>query len=392
MKVFMSALCFDQGKSGIAEYIRRVAEAISKRNSVVVSVLDRDVAAFGAVAENVQLVKVPNWFAHPLINIIWHLFLFPIYVVWFGCDAGILPAANRRLTLWKTRPILGIVHDLSQFHVAKKYDYFRMLYVKTILPFMVSLLDYKVCISQTTKRDVIKFWGLAENEISVFYNGYDRKRYSVSVDERQSDHCNLSTKAVLEKYGIHRPYLVYVARLEHPGKNHVNLIAAFERLFDAHASALDLDLVLVGGDWLGVEAITERIDRAAHKDQIKRIGYVPIEDLPALYKGAALMIMPSFYEGFGIPLIEAMACGTATCSSNTPALMEVAAGASLHFDPNQPEDIAEKISVLLSGTALRNALIKAGLARASHFDWNTLATDLVELLGSKPAFLYKTIY
>lgn len=373
MKIFMSAMCFDNGKSGIAEYTRALVENLSEDHEVVVAILRKDITSFGITSKNVRFVVVPSIFSFVLLNLIWHLLLFPIYCVFYKCDNAILPAANRRLSLWRTVPVVGIIHDLSQYHVSGKYDLLRMTYVKGLLPCLLGALTHKVCISETTKSDVVKYWGVRPEELNVLYNGYDKDQFNLSEVDPDD--------FFLRKYELKSPYLIYVSRIEAPGKNHVNLISAFEKIVSDFGAGLDL--VLVASDWLGADCVKKRIESSPFKSRIKMLGFVPSEALPSLYKGAELMVFPSYYEGFGMPLIEAMGCGVATCCSSAAALVETAGGATLHFDPDDVNDMAVQIMCLLSSERLRSVIIRAGLTRTDAFDWKQLSRGIENLLNSQ---------
>ncbi len=144
----------------------------------------------------------------------------------------------------------------------------------------------------------------------------------------------------MERLGQRHPYFIYLARLEHPGKNHVRLIQAFEQ-FCARNPGLTHELLLGGADWHGAEVIHQRVAASALKGRIREIGFVPKTDLPHWYAGATAMVYPSLFEGFGLPPIEAMACGCPVISSAAGSLGEVVGDAARIIDPLEPETIAK---------------------------------------------------
>jgi len=366
MDIFISGLVYDNGKSGISEYINSLVLSLLKHDTVTITLLKNDAQRFPVKHENLRIQTISDCFSNPLLNILWHIFLLPILVFKSTCDFLILPAVNRRMLLWSPKPVLGIAHDLSQYAVSEKYDIFRIFYVKTILPMLLHSLTWVVAISQNTKKDLVKYWGLNAHEISVSYNGYDRSLYQSNAPDNLDD--------ILDLYSLNKGYLFYVSRIEHPGKNHIKLIEAFEAL--PNTLTANSQLVFAGGDWNRADEVKKYIQSSPKSDKIKLLGYVPIDHLPALYHGAKASVFPSLYEGFGIPLIEAMACGTPTICSNNSALGEVAASAALTFNPESAQDIRRQLEQILSNKQIRTELSKKGLARCLSFDWNKLVAHI----------------
>ena len=178
--------------------------------------------------------------------------------------------------------------------------------------------------------------------------------------------------------GLPRDFLLYIARLEHPGKNHVRLLEAFAELQGlAHRP---YNLVLVGGRWNGAEVIEAKVKELGMEKQVIFPGFVPDETLPLLYAAADLLVFPSLYEGFGIPLLEAMASGTPVCASNISSIPEVVGDAGLLFDPMEPTAIAVAMHRLLEDQVLRDRFIARGLARAKNFTWDRSAAMVVEAM------------
>ena len=136
---------------------------------------------------------------------------------------------------------------------------------------------------------------------------------------------------------------------------------------------LDEKLIFTGIKKQSHSAVAKEIERLGLKDDIIHIGYLPYEDLPLLYNAASLLVFPSLFEGFGMPVVEAMGVGLPVACSNTTSLPEVAGGAAILFDPEDPEDIAEKVAALLNDEALKKTLVQKGLARASMFTWEQTA-------------------
>jgi glycosyltransferase involved in cell wall biosynthesis len=245
-----------------------------------------------------------------------------------------------------------------------------MIYVMRLLPRLMRRLDRVLAISQSTRRDLENFAGVTPERISVVYNGVCGDRFH----PRDKNTCQEDLAARL---GIPSPFVLYISRLEHPGKNHVRLIEAFASL--KRRSELPHKLVLAGSRWSGAEAIDAAVEQAGLQGQIHFTGFVDDADLPFLYCAADLFVFPSLYEGFGIPLVEAMLSGTPVCASDRASIPEVVGDAALLFDPEQPQQMAVSMERLLTDRALRDELVARGLRQGRLFDWDESATGVLRL-------------
>jgi glycosyltransferase involved in cell wall biosynthesis len=282
-----------------------------------------------------------------------------------------MPAGNRRLAWSYGVPSVGTVHDFSQLHVPQKYDAARMFYIMRVLPGMMRRLTRVISVSESTRRDLESFARIPGESIRVIYNGADLKRFA----PRSRAEARAGLPAGLN---IPERYVLYIARLEHPGKNHVRLLEAFAAL--KRTTDLPHKLVLVGGRWNGAEVIEARVKELNLGNEVVFPGFLPNEAIPALYAAADAFAFPSLFEGFGIPVLEAMASGTPVCAANASSLPEVVGDAGLLFDPKDVTAMADCLARLLTDKALRERLIAAGIERAARFTWDEAAeATLAEL-------------
>jgi glycosyltransferase involved in cell wall biosynthesis len=288
----------------------------------------------------------------------------------YRCDCVFLPAGNRRLAWWYGVPSIGTVHDLSQLHVKAKYDPFRMFYCKKILPFLIRRLDRVIAVSGATRLDLEQYAGVNHELIEVVYNGADLERF------KPHDKA-LASQIVRQKYGINTPYILYTARLEHPGKNHVRLLEAFANL--KREEKIPHQLILAGSPWFGAEAIYAAARDLGISEYVIFAGFVPDEELPDLYAGADLFAFPSLFEGFGIPLLEAMASGTPVCASNVASIPEVVQDAGMLFDPTKTREIQYAIARLIDDVELRKNLVNLGLQQSQRFSWDDSAKQVWDI-------------
>jgi glycosyltransferase involved in cell wall biosynthesis len=373
MRIGISAFAGDSGKSGISQYMKNIFNRLpelSGEDEFVLFMSESDREYFEVSHPSVQSVILPDWIGKPVVNIVWHLVCLPAMLARYTCDCVYLPAGNRRLSWWYGVPSVGTVHDLSQLHVQGKYDPLRMFYVNKVLPFLMRRLKRVIAVSHSTRRDLEQYADIDPKRISVIYNGANLDRFSPGRDKRAS-------QAARDKYGTQAPYILYTARLEHPGKNHVRLLEAFARL--KIDQQIPHHLVLAGSPWNGSEAIYSAAQDLGISSHVSFPGFVPDSDLPGLYAGADLFVFPSLFEGFGIPLLEAMASGVPICASDVASIPEVVQDAGLLFDPTQPGDIQKSIEKLTSDASLRDQLIRRGLEQSRRFSWDDSAQQVLEV-------------
>jgi glycosyltransferase involved in cell wall biosynthesis len=185
---------------------------------------------------------------------------------------------------------------------------------------------------------------------------------------------------MLPRYGINRPYILHVGNME-PRKNVVRLVKAYGALLKRRRQ-LDLQLLLCGGQNWGCKELNRMLHEPGLQGCVILAGMVPNCDLPLLYRGAAGFAMPSLYEGFGLPVLEAMASGIPVMSSNRSSLPEVAGDAALYFDPESVEDMSLAMERLVTDAALRQQLVARGNERVKQFSWEACARATLTALSS----------
>lgn len=367
----------DGGKSGISRYIISLLAEFDKQlgndRASIIAYKDEQSVFLPAGSRRLSPIGFDSGFRSPVRNILWHQVSLPGLCRKQSFDVMFLPAANRRTPLRLPCPMIGTVHDFSSIHVEAKYDPARMFYIRKVLPFLVRRLDHVLTVSESSRRDIIEFAGVSPERVTVTPLAADHTVYYPG-DKAEA------RRLVLEKYQIASPYVLYTSRLEHPGKNHVRLIEAFDEL--KTREKFPHQLVLAGSDWSGSDAVREAAARARNSDSIIFPGFVAGGDLPALYRGADVFVFPSLYEGFGLPILEAMACGTATACSNISSMPEVAGEAAPTFDPRSVESIAAVLGRLLSDEQWRNECANRGVARAREFSWERTARSTLDVLRS----------
>ncbi len=294
-------------------------------------------------------------------------------VVWVGQLArvgfdrllphGALFHATEHLLLpLRSVPTVLTVHDLIFRHLPQHHKPLNRWYLNLTLPLFCRRATHIIAISECTRRDLMAAYDVTPGKITVIHEAADPRFRPQPSDP---------VTAVRERYGLPPKYLLFVGTIE-PRKNLTRLLHAFEALHDEQMTEA---LVVVGRrGWLCGDFFAE-LERSPVRDAVLLPGFVPDEDLPAVYAGAQALVFPSLYEGFGLPALEAMACGTPVACSNTASLPEVAGDAALYFDPGDEGSIIEALRPLLSDADLRRDLVDRGLQQAARFSWERAAAE-----------------
>jgi len=228
--------------------------------------------------------------------------------------------------------------------------------------------DHIIADSQSTRRDIISFLGVAESKITVIYAAASSKYRPI-----QDEH---SLKQIRDKYGLDRPFMLFVSTIE-PRKNLPALLRAYRQLLDHYK--LEVRLVVAGQrGWFSGEvfALTQTLKL---NEDVLFLGHVPTNDLLLLYNAARVLVHPSFYEGFGLPPLEAMSCGTPTVVANVSSLPEVVGDASLLVAPEDVQGWTVAMWRVLTDESLRSELADKGLKRAQLFSWEKAAQETLKL-------------
>ena len=265
-----------------------------------------------------------------------------------------------------TRTIVQ-VHDLSFVRVPEAADPRLKRYLDQVVPASVNRADHVIADSQATKDDLHHLYGVNENKVTVLYGG---------VDSRFKPVDSAAAQAVRQKYDLDKsPFILSVGTVQ-PRKNYGRLIEAVAQVRKHHP---EFQLVIAGGrGWLE-DPIYETLHGTGMEPYTHFVGFVDDEDLPALYTAAACFAFPSLYEGFGLPILEAMACGTPVVTSNISSLPEAAGEAALLVDPHDVTAIADALQQILSNTSLTDQLIQKGFQHIKAFTWAQSARKLKQI-------------
>jgi glycosyltransferase involved in cell wall biosynthesis len=275
-------------------------------------------------------------------------------------------------------PTLLTVHDLSFVHYSETFPVKLVNYLNRSVPPSVRRADHILADSASTMRDLQSLWNVAPERITVLYSGVNERFRPVT------DKAKLA--AIRARYGLDQgPFVLTVGTVQ-PRKNYEMLVRAFKPVADKHPHTL----VIAGGQGWMAEGLMAEIERLRLGERVRLTGFVDDNDLPGLYSAADLFVFPSLYEGFGLPLLEAMACGTPVISSDASSLPEVArdeptdetaAGpaSAVLLSPHDESAWSAAMLRLLADEEARRRLIELGFARRARFSWRAAARQLADL-------------
>jgi len=303
-------------------------------------------------------------------------------------DMLFVPASS--MPIIHPKNTVAVIHDVGFMKYPEAYSKWQLAYLKWSTKFAAKHAKKIITISEFSKQEIIKYFSSSDKEGNNLEDKIFITLLACDLEEFKIINNPERIKNILRKYKIDTPYILFVGRLE-AKKNILNIVKAFAKISHELDSSLRSDpfrmtknrikLVLAGAkglDWSRVKNFIK--DNSLQKDIILT-GYVADEDLPYLYSGADLFLFPSLYEGFGMPVLEAMACGTPVITSNNNSLPEVAEEAAVLVDPSDTKLMADKISEVLQDNNLREKLKQAGLKQAQKFSWRKCAEKTLEIFN-----------
>ncbi|MGB6882346.1 MAG: glycosyltransferase family 1 protein [Microgenomates group bacterium] len=279
-------------------------------------------------------------------------------------------APSHYLPPWIPMPKVCTIHDLGYLKFSgqfKKYDFWQLKYWTAISLFISKAI---IAVSTSTKKDIVRHYPSTSEKIQVVHHGYDRKRFNAKVDKND-------VRRVQKRYSIVGDYVLFISTLK-PSKNIEGLLEVWKRVVKKFS---DYQLVIAGKKGWLFDPIFKKVKDLRLKDKVIFTDFIPEEDKVALIFGAKALTLPSFWEGFGMDVLNAMACGVPVVASDIEALREVVGEAGILVDPYNIEDITRGITKVLSmGKIEYNRLVNKGLAQAGKFSWEDTARKTISVL------------
>jgi glycosyltransferase involved in cell wall biosynthesis len=313
-------------------------------------------------AANVHPVVLHPQARHPVLFYLWFEWSVPYYLRKFKIDLFL--STDGYTSLSTKVPTCLVVHDLAFEHYPEHYVTSHRLYWRHYSPLFARKATRIGTVSTFSKEDLIRQYGIAPDKIDVIYNGAHKEYVPLSLEEKQ---------LVKEKYTDGCEFFVFAGAI-HPRKNILNLLKAFVA-FKKHQRS-NMKLVIVGRPAWKYDEVDEYKRSMPFKEDVRWVGYLGIEELPRVIASAYALVYASLFEGFGIPILEALQCNVPGVVSNTSSMPEVAGEAAILCDPNDPGDIAEKMHIIYKDEALRARLIAKAHIQVEKFNWDASAVRL----------------
>jgi len=308
-----------------------------------------------------RLSRLPTY--RPPVRILWEQLVQPLALVREGID--LLHALAFVSPLLSPCPVVVTVYDLSFVLLPHSFPKVKRLYLSLFTPLSVKRARRIIAVSRNTRNDLMRLWNISPEKIDVIYCGVDS---SLRPLEREK------VSRFRRERGLPERFILYLGTLE-PRKNLVRLLEAYARL----PAESRPHLVMAGAKGWGYEAIGARVEELGLEGQVLFPGYIPQEEKALWYNAAEILVYPSLYEGFGLPPLEAMACGTPVVASCRASLPEVVGEAGVLVDPLDTEAMAQAMHDLLEDQTWRESLRDKGLKRARQFSWEKAARETVRV-------------
>jgi len=358
------------GMDRVAIELIKNLQIIDKDNEYFIFVKpDQDTSAISNT-KNFNIIEISGG-AYP----IWEQYNLPKVAKAYNCD--ILHCTSNTAPLFGKIPLVTTLHDIIYmenslknllFSDAPAYQKFGNLYRRLIVPSVVKKSKRLITVSNFEKENITNFFKLNDKKIQTIYNGVNEKYKTEISEEALAD--------LKANYKLPKHYLLHISNKD-PRKNTKRVLLAYKDFIKATDATYKL--VMLGCNNHNLKIILSEIEALDLYDHIVLTGYVPDEDLPIIYHLAALFLFPSLREGFGIPIIEAMACGVPVITSNTSSMPEVAGDAAHLINPNKTEELTNGIIKILNDINYKDELIQKGLKRYKLFTWEFMARQVLDL-------------
>lgn len=294
----------------------------------------------------------------------------PVYLYTHNPKPDVIFSPTHYAPRFSPVPSVVSVMDMSFIHYPEMFKSKDLYQLKNWTEYSVNRASKVITISQASKDDIIKEYKIDRDSVQVIYPGVNYERFNQAS----------TMEEVKKKYNIPDKYILFVGTLQ-PRKNIVRLIQAFKKVIQ-NEKFQDLKLVVIGKKGWHYDEILSAPRENEVDNKVMFLDFVPDEDMPPLYRSAEVFVLPSLYEGFGLPILEAMKYGCPVITSNVSSMPEVGGDAAVYCDPESVEDIKEKILMVLSSPKLQKSLREKGKIQIKKFDWEKSADKVLSVLES----------
>lgn len=365
MRIAVNTRLLLEGKlEGIGWFTFETLKRITRENPEheFIFIFDRPYNPEFIFGENVTGVVVGPQARHPLLFYVWFDFVIPRVLKKYKADIFVSPDGylSRRTKV----PQLAVIHDINFFHRPEDLPWLIEKYYNYFFPRFAHIAKRIATVSFYSKEDITRSFKIDYDKIDVVYDGINQIYEPLEENVKQQ---------IREKYTRGKEYFIFVGAL-HPRKNISGLLKAFDG-FKLETNS-DMKLVIVGGEMHKTGDIFETYDNMRFKNDVVFTGRVSTEELHDIYGAALALTFVPFFEGFGIPVVEAMSAGVPVICSNTTSIPEVGGNAVLYADPMKTGQITDAMILLAGNSELRKSLIEKGFKQCEKFSWNQTASLL----------------
>lgn len=367
MRIGLDARMYRSSTGGIGTYSQQLIKYLAKldqKNQYFLFLTKKDLKEYNIKAKNFQPIPVdiPHYSLGEQLRLPGILRKYQLDLVHF---------LHFTHPIFYPAPFIISIHDLTMSKSpvgAQQKSPLRAWSYRLVMKNAISKSLSISTLSQATKKDILNSYSVEPEKIKVIYLATGSRFQPLSTKE---------SRPILKKYQLKKPYLLFVGQWR-PHKGISYLLQAI-RLFRERFQNQEITLAITGKPTKKFPQTSQAIAKAKQEGLVQLPGFVKDQDLPAIYCQAEAFIFPSLYEGFGLPPLEAMACGIPVASSNLSSLPEVLGKAPLYFDPRDPADIALKINTLLTNHKLADKLVKRGLKQVQKYSWQKTAQETLKL-------------
>lgn len=350
-------MCYSLRRAGISNHIFHLVNEISKQNAefdVLLFIPSRAKNDFKHLG-NIKVIPLPC--CGIITRIFWEQIILP--PLFFILRLSILHSLGNVAPVLLGKKNVTTIHDVYFLRDTTRFGFAKQLYLTVFVQLSVKLSKFVICVSNYTKSEILHFYSSQEEKIRVIYQGFHK---SIPLEQGYE---------WLKQKHITKPFFLFVGTLE-PGKNISSLITAFEKFSLTH------QLVLVGKKGWRTELLEPPNISKQLRESLIWTGYLKDEEVATLYSKTVALVLPSTYEGFGLPVLEAMYHGCPVCCSNSSSLPEIASDAAIYFNPLVPEEIAKSMEKI-KDTKLRKEIILLGYKNIEKFSWSKCTVQTLAL-------------
>jgi len=359
MRIGIAARELSVGSLGVKTYLEGLIDSLLKKDKeneyYIFHFSKADLGSF-PTANEVALESFHKLF--------WDYFLLPSAIRKNRIDVMLFP--KYVIPFFVNCKKIVVVHDLGFYLPFKIYPLHDIVYIRLMLKSSIRRADHVIAVSQNTKKDIVRIIGIDENDVTVTYEA-PNERYKEINDERTLN--NVKTK-----YDLNHPFIFNPSSCD-LRKNVVRLLKAFKRI----EKKIPHKLFITGRKPRRIREVNKIINKLNIGKRVKIHSRIPSDDMPAIYNLADLCVYPSLYEGFGLPILEAMSCGCPVIASKTSSMPEIAGDAAILVNPYEEKEITDAMHKVLTNDELKRSLIKKGLRRVQKFSWEKTAEETLEI-------------